>query len=424
MEYVIVFLIVLFMALLFINPVLSFLFFVIILLSLIGALVYASKKQAEAADRKRREEERLRKEADEKKRQEGKKMLEEVARKALYTTINTSKFEITLSELDDSEKYSENLSEPISVSSIEAVKISLTHIPEIRKFNTCVLIDTETTGLSRSSDRVIEVGIATMEKWEITDTFNSLINPGQHIPKMVSEINGIYDSDAENAPMFGDVAKEIQSRISEKVVAGYNVSFDLSFLGHEMNRENLSAKVYYLDVLSLARRAYPYLNNHKLETVAKHLNLITPGDMQKHRALDDAILTGKVLNLCVNKLLADHDEELRIARERRKEAAELRRKKYEWSPLLEKNFVFTGIFQSNRDQLEKMLDDVGATLRQQVNSNTDFLVVGDISTLPDWAVERKSGKADSLIALGKKVKKISEVEYIAMISEAKMQKNV
>lgn len=52
MEYVIVFLIVLFMALLFINPALSFLFFVIILLSLIGALVYASKnKQKQPTER-------------------------------------------------------------------------------------------------------------------------------------------------------------------------------------------------------------------------------------------------------------------------------------------------------------------------------------------------------------------------------------
>ena len=124
MEYVIVFLIVLFMALLFINPVLSFLFFVIILLSLIGALVYASKKQAEAADRKRREFESIIKESNEKKRKELKKKLEEAAMKSLYAEIDNPKRELSLSKLDKNRKSYDNSSESIKLSSIEAEKIS------------------------------------------------------------------------------------------------------------------------------------------------------------------------------------------------------------------------------------------------------------------------------------------------------------
>ena len=424
MEYVIVFLIVLFMALLFINPVLSFLFFVIILLSLIGALVYASKKQAEAADRKRREFESIIKESNEKKRKELKKKLEEAAMKSLYAEIDNPKRELSLSKLDKNRKSYDNSSESIKLSSIEAEKISLKYIPEIRKFNSCVLIDTETTGLSRSSDRIIEIGIAKMEDWEITDTFSSLINPGIHIPKIASEINGIYDSDVENAPFFCDVAKEIQSRLSDGIVVGYNVSFDIDFLEREFSIAGLSAKVTYLDALPIARKAYHNIRNYKLETVAKHLMLISNSEAQKHRAIDDAILTGKVLQSCITKILSDHDEEVRAAQERRKKAKELRREKYKWSPLLEKNFVFTGLFQGDRDVLEKMLEDVAANLRYKVNSNTDFLVVGDISSLPEWAIERKSGAADRLISLGKKVKKINENEYISMINEANKKRIV
>ena len=74
--------------------------------------------------------------------------------------------------------------------------------------------------------------------------------------------------------------------------------------------------------------------------------------------------------------------------------------------------------------MEKMLEDVGANLRYKVNSNTDFLVVGDISSLPEWAIERKSGAADRLISLGKKVKKINENEYISMINEANKKRIV
>lgn len=321
----------------------------------------------------------------------------------------------------------ENIKHPSDddvVSSLIKERTKLDYINEIRSFNSCILIDVETTGLSRSSDRIIEVGIAKMENWEITEKYSSLVNPRKHIPSAASKVNGIYDSDVENAPIFSDIAKEIKSRLSEGVVAGYNVSFDLDFLGRELSRAGLSANVTYLDVLPIVRKAYHNITNYNLETVAKHLMLISNSEAQKHRAIDDAILTGKVLQSCITKILSDHDEEVRAAQERRKKAKELRREKYKWSPLLEKNFVFTGLFQGDRDVLEKMLEDVGANLRYKVNSNTDFLVVGDISSLPEWAIERKSGAADRLISLGKKVKKINENEYISMINEANKKRIV
>lgn len=68
--------------------------------------------------------------------------------------------------------------------------------------------------------------------------------------------------------------------------------------------------------------------------------------------------------------------------------------------------------------MEQLALNCGACVRQQVNGKTGYLVEGDISDLPDWAVTRKHGKAKVLIEQGKKIQVISEAEYIKIIENA------
>ncbi|MBQ5671466.1 MAG: hypothetical protein IIV43_03825, partial [Oscillospiraceae bacterium] len=55
----------------------------------------------------------------------------------------------------------------------------------------------------------------------------------------------------------------------------------------------------------------------------------------------------------------------------------------------------------------------------KVNTKTKYLVVGRTDNLPDWALERKLGLAEKLIADGKKIALITEVEYLELIRQAK-----
>ena len=315
----------------------------------------------------------------------------------------------------------ETKSPPVSssiVSSISATKLDLHTITSMRQFKECILLDTETTGLSRNTDRVIEVGIAKMNGSDIAEVFNSLINPERQISQSASAVNGIFNSDVEDAPVFGDIAQEICEAVDGQVIAGYNVKFDIDFLGSELSRAGLYAKISYVDVLRLAREAYPSLENHKLETGARHLNLISSTDSQHHRAMDDAVLTGNILVRCFSDILSSHDEKSRRSKERREEADTLRRERYAQSPLLDKTFAFTGEFVSGREAVESMAANVGALLRTSVSSRLNYLVVGNVSNLPDWAIARKLGNADELIASGKNIQKISEAEYLKLISDA------
>ena len=50
--------------------------------------------------------------------------------------------------------------------------------------NDCfVAFDLETTGLSASSDKIIEIGAVKIIKGEIVDTFHSMVDPGIAIPE-------------------------------------------------------------------------------------------------------------------------------------------------------------------------------------------------------------------------------------------------
>ena len=74
-------------------------------------------------------------------------------------------------------------------------------------------------------------------------------------------------------------------------------------------------------------------------------------------------------------------------------------------------FCYTGDFSRPREEMEQLALNCGACVRQQVNGKTGYLVEGDISDLPDWAVTRKHGKAKVLIEQGKKIQVISCLLY-------------
>ena len=71
--------------------------------------------------------------------------------------------------------------------------------------------DVETTGLSISSDRIVEISILKIFPPDggRKESKTLLINPTIPIPKEVTKIHGISDIDVANAPTFKECAKEL-----------------------------------------------------------------------------------------------------------------------------------------------------------------------------------------------------------------------
>jgi predicted DnaQ family exonuclease/DinG family helicase len=149
-----------------------------------------------------------------------------------------------------------------------------------------IAFDLETTGLAET-DRIIEFGAAEFFRGEIRDTYQVLVNPQVHIPWEVYSLTGISPEEIQQAKPLHAIQDEILDFIGDKTLVAHNAPFDSSFLQRELSP--LSNPV--IDTLQFARTLLPFSTNHKLETL---YDLFESDHPQFHRALDDAIATGKV----------------------------------------------------------------------------------------------------------------------------------
>ena len=177
-----------------------------------------------------------------------------------------------------------------------------------------IAFDIETTGLSPTEDRIIEVGAAIFENGEVTATYSSLVNAGRRISSRVTAINNITNDMIVSAPTEDEVYEKLvqflDNALTEQViVCAYNAKFDMDFLSESLMRHGYNAQINYVDVLSLTRNVVNGLDNYKQGTVATHFGF---DNKNTHRALPDAEVCGKILW----KLLPTLEEEAEKSRAR------------------------------------------------------------------------------------------------------------
>ncbi|MCA9950040.1 MAG: DEAD/DEAH box helicase family protein [Anaerolineales bacterium] len=152
---------------------------------------------------------------------------------------------------------------------------------------TYVAIDVETTGLNPAKDVIIEIAAITFRDHAIVDEFDTLVYPQRDIPPEITRITGITDEMVADAPSMYTVRSQVRSILSDHVLIGHNIDFDLGFL----REERLGVVNPCLDTLTLASILVPEAGRFGLEALANYLNLPLPAEEQTHRAGDDAILT-------------------------------------------------------------------------------------------------------------------------------------
>jgi DNA polymerase III epsilon subunit family exonuclease len=160
-----------------------------------------------------------------------------------------------------------------------------------------IAIDIETTGFSKFTDRIIELGAVKIENGTITDTFQTFINPLMHIPQEASKINHITDKMVAFAPVEKAALKKFLEFIGDAmnegtILVAHNAYFDLEFIKRAMERCGYSGKVRVVDTLYIARRYVKGVENHKQTTVAEHFGISITN---AHRAADDARVCGQML---------------------------------------------------------------------------------------------------------------------------------
>lgn len=135
-------------------------------------------------------------------------------------------------------------------------------IPELLSLDRpLVVFDLETTGLSTSEDRIVEIAYEKiLPSGDIMAAVHR-INPARPIPAEASSINGIYDQDVADAPSFAKLSYELWNMFDGADVSGFNIiGFDLPFLKSEFARvgknfEYLTRKIIDVKVLYHSKEA-------------------------------------------------------------------------------------------------------------------------------------------------------------------------
>ena len=165
-----------------------------------------------------------------------------------------------------------------------------------RDNNRYVVVDIETTGFSAAMHSMTEIGAVMIENGEIVDEFCQLINPGIPIPPGITKLTGITDEMVKDKPSVDVVLQCFFEFCAGCTLVAHNASFDMGFIRFNAEKHGMECNFNVLDTLRFARRLFPELANHKLNTVAHHLNVELIGH---HRAMGDAKATAHIFLKCM-----------------------------------------------------------------------------------------------------------------------------
>ncbi len=151
-----------------------------------------------------------------------------------------------------------------------------------------VALDTETTGLSPTRDRIVEIALVKFQNGKITATNSWLINPGMPIPAPAERVHGISDEMVADKPSCAETLPKVNKFVGDAVLLAHNARFDIGFLKNEYKRSKTAPPGNIcLDTLKLAGKWFPESKSHSLKNLITHLN-IEP-HKKFHRALADSL---------------------------------------------------------------------------------------------------------------------------------------
>ena len=156
-----------------------------------------------------------------------------------------------------------------------------------RKKEIEIVLDTETTGLDFTREKIIEFAAVRLENGKIKDEYQTLINPHQHIRKSSMAIHGITQEMVEDAPTEEEVMPKILEFIGDYPIVAHNAIFDYSFLNEAKKRvmgEEL--KNTRIDTQTMFKEIAPDLESHGLEALTTRFNVELNNH---HRAMADTM---------------------------------------------------------------------------------------------------------------------------------------
>ncbi|MDR2047320.1 MAG: 3'-5' exoribonuclease [Clostridiales bacterium] len=171
-------------------------------------------------------------------------------------------------------------------------------IPFFLEGRTFTVFDCETTGLDRANDGIIEIGAVKIENGAITETFETLVNPGREVGGDITALTGITNDELKTAPKIETVFGDFYKFIGETPIVAHNIEFDIEFIRRAAKRMNYYVGNEMYDTMTIARKHFS-VQNYKLGTLCEFFDIKLK---DAHRALNDALATAKLFIILAAKL--------------------------------------------------------------------------------------------------------------------------
>lgn len=168
-----------------------------------------------------------------------------------------------------------------------------------------VCVDIETTGSQSKWSKIIEIGAVKVIDGKVVDTFSELINPGEPIPPMITDLTGITNEMIKDCPYVEPVLKRFIEFSKGFVLLGHNIRFDYSFLKQNALNINESFEYNCLDTLKIARKVHKELESRALDYLCSYYDIL---DENHHRAFNDADVTSQLYLIFCDKFGEDYPE--------------------------------------------------------------------------------------------------------------------
>ena len=150
-----------------------------------------------------------------------------------------------------------------------------------------IVLDTETTGLDFTRERMVEFAALRLENGKIKDRFETLINPEQHIRKSSIAIHGITEEMVSDAPTEAEIMPKILEFIGEYPIVAHNAVFDYSFLNEASKRvTGKELQNTRIDTQQMFKEVYPDLDAHGLNALTEKFGVELH---DHHRAMGDTM---------------------------------------------------------------------------------------------------------------------------------------
>ena len=220
-------------------------------------------------------------------------------------------------------------------------------------------LDLETTGLNPKKDKIIEIGAVKVRNGEITDRFQSFVNPGRVLENKVKNLTGICDEMLEGAPEMGELIEPLIEFLGEDVLVGHRILFDYSFVKKAAVNHSLSFEKMGIDTLKLSRKLLPELESKSLESVCKYYGI----EHKAHRAIGDARATSDLYQKLAGQFYQDNEEEFqpkRLVYPAKKEGPVSKRQKERLYKLLDKHklTIAYNVDKLTRNEADRIMDEI------------------------------------------------------------------